>query len=174
MKAFFLLLMSTAASTAWAAWDYREVDGAAGTPTAYVLQSDSSVAVDGANRAKHYPFIQLRCDEEGGRAYWRVQWFAIVDVPLSSKSSTGVADSVSMQVRVDGKRDYRDVWAMSRDQTLEGITTDRASALVKTLGDAMELKLHISAGYGKTYDATFDVSGLQAALKQLKPHCKKL
>jgi hypothetical protein len=115
----------------------------------------------------------LRCDEEGGRAYWRVNWFAIIDAPFGQKSSTG-ADGVRMQARVDGKRDDADVWNMSRDKTLEGLTTDRAPALVKTLSNAQRLQLHVSGGYGKTYDATFDVSGLQAALKQLKPYCKKL
>jgi hypothetical protein len=171
VRTFFLLLLSTSASTAWGAWDYHEIKGDAST--AYVLQSDSSVAVDGAKGVKHHPYIQLRCDEEGGRAYWRVNWFAIVDAAFGSKSSTG-ADSVRVQARVDGKEDHGDVWSMSRDATLEGVTTDRAPALVKTLSHATELQLHVSGGYGKAYDATFDVSGLQAALKQLKPYCKKL
>jgi hypothetical protein len=174
VRAFFLLLMSTSASTAWGAWNYQEVKDDASAATAYVLQSDSSVAVDGKSGVKHYPFIQLRCDEEGGRAYWRVNWFAIVDASSSGKSSPGIADSVRVEARVDGKEDDGDVWNMNRDRTLEGTTTDRASALVKTLSNATELQLHVSGGYGKAYDATFDVSGLQAALKRLRPHCKKL
>jgi hypothetical protein len=164
------LLMAAAAYPASAAWDYREMNDGAGA-TAYVLQSDSSAAV-GAGGAGRHPFIQLRCDEKGGRAYWRVQWFAILESRASSDGSR--AQNVRVQARVDGKRDTGDAWRMSRDQTLEGMTTESAPALIKTLARASELKLQVSGGYGRSYEATFDVSGLQAALAQLKPNCRKL
>jgi hypothetical protein len=159
---------------AGAEWRYEEIKSDGDRTTAYLLQTDSSLAVKGANGKEHYPFMQLRCDEDGGQPYWRIQWFGIIDTKIGSDSSRGAVDNVRLQVRVDGKPDYRDVWDMTRDESLEGVTTTRASALVKTLREANELRIRISGGYGKTYDATFDVSGLEAALEQLKAHCKRL
>jgi hypothetical protein len=159
---------------AGADWRYEEIeDDAAGT-TAYLLQTDSSIAVRGADGKEHHPFVQLRCDEEGGQPYWRIHWFAIVDTKISSDSARGAGDNVRLQVRVDGKPDYSEAWDMTRDESLEGARTSRASALVKTLREANEVRVSISGGYGKTYHALFDVSGLEAALRQLKGHCKRL
>jgi hypothetical protein len=164
-----------ASAQAGAEWRYEEVkDDGAGT-TAYLLQADSSIAIKGADGKEHHPFIQLRCDADGGQSYWRIQWFAIVETKIDSTSSRGVVvDNIRMQVRVDGKPDYSEAWDMTRDESLEGVTTHRASALVKTLRGASEVKMRISGGYGKSYEAAFDVSGLEAALQQLKGHCKKL
>jgi hypothetical protein len=165
------LLISAQAA---AEWRYEEIKDDVDGTTAYLLQTDSSIAVKASDGKDHFPFIQLRCDEDGGQPYWRIHWFAIVDTKISSNSGRDEVDNVRVQVRVDGKPDYRDVWDMTRDESLEGVTTDRASALVKTLRDAHELRMRISGGYGKTYDARFDVSGLEAALAQLKGHCKRL
>jgi hypothetical protein len=164
-----------ASAQAGAEWRYEESKDGTDGATAYLLQADSSIAVKGADGKEHYPFIQLRCDGEGGQSYWRIHWFAIVETRVGSDSTRrGVVDNVRLQVRVDGKPDVRDVWHMTRDESLEGITTDRAAALVKTLREARELSIRIYAGYGKSYDAAFDVTGLDAALNQLKGHCKKL
>jgi hypothetical protein len=77
-------------------------------------------------------------------------------------------------VSIDGKEDRRDVWNWNRDDALEGINTYRVANVTKTLRGASELKLRIAGLSGKTYDAAFDVSGLAAAVEQLKPHCKKV
>ena len=174
LRALFGLAVIVGSAPASAAWEYNEIKDDVDGTTAYVLQTDSSLAVQGADRKTHQPFLQLRCDEEGGRPYWRVHWFAIIETIGSSSSSRSVAQDVRIQVRVDGKVADRGVWSMVRDESLEGMTTDSVSDIVKTLLRAKELKLHIAAGYGKAYDATFDVSGLEAALEQLKPHCKRL
>lgn len=158
---------------AGAEWRYEEIKADSDGTTAYLLQTDSSIAVKGSDGKEHHPFLQLRC-EEGAKPYWRIHWFAIVDTKINSDSSRDGVDNVRLQVRVDGKPDYREVWDMTRDESLEGVTTYRASALVKTLREASEVKVRISGGYGKSYDATFDVSGLEAALGQLKGHCKRL
>jgi hypothetical protein len=164
------LLVSAQAS---AEWRYEEVeDGASGT--AYLLQTDSSIAVKGSDGKEHHPLLQLRCDEDGGRPYWRIHWFAIVDTKVGSDSGRDAVDNVRLQVRVDGRPDYGEAWDMTRDESLESVSTDRASALVKTLRKANEVKLRVSGGYGKTYDAAFDVAGLEAALEPLKDHCKRL
>lgn len=157
-----------------AAWRYEEVKNDADATTAYLLQADSSVAVKGSNGVERYPFLQLRCDADGGKPYWRIHWFAIVDATINSDSARENVDNARLQVRIDGKPDYREVWDMIRDKSLEGVTSYRASALVKALRGANEVKMRISGGYGKTYDATFAVAGLEAALGQLKGHCKKL
>lgn len=160
---------------AGAEWRYEEIKNDTDGTTAYLLQADSSIAVKGADGKEHHPFIQLRCDQNGGPPYWRIQWFAIVETKIDSNSSRGVVvDDIRMQVRVDGKPDYRDVWDMTRDESLEGVTTHRASALVKALREASVVKMRISGGYGKVYEAAFDVTGLEAALEQLKGHCKRL
>jgi hypothetical protein len=172
IRAAICLASLLASAQAGAEWRYEEIKDDAGRPKAYVLQADSSIAVKGADGKEHHPFIQLRCDEDGGQAYWRIHWFAIVDTKISNSSRD--VDNVRLQVRVDGKPDNREVWDMTRDESLEDVTTDRAPALVKTLREANELKIRISGGYGKNYDAAFDVTGLQAALMQLKGHCKKL
>ena len=163
------LLLSARAG---AEWRYEESKDDVHGTTAYVLQTDSSIAVKGSDGKEHFPFMQLRCDEDRGQAYLRIRWFAIVDTKITD--NVRKADDVRLQVRVDGKPDYREVWDMTRDESLEGVTTEHAAALVKTLREANELKLRIFAGYGKTYDATFEVAGLDAALEQLKKHCKKL
>lgn len=164
-----------ASAQAGAEWRYEEIkDDVAGT-TAYLLQADSSIAVKGADGKEHHPFMQLRCDADGAQPYWRINWFAIVETKIDSTSAHGVVvDNIRMQVRVNGKPDYSEAWDMTRDASLEGVTTHRASALVKTLRDASEVKMRISGGYGKSYDAAFDVAGLEAALQQLKGHCKRL
>jgi hypothetical protein len=159
---------------AGAEWRYEEMKDGVDGATAHILQADSSIAVKGSDGKEHHPFIQLRCDDDGRQPYWRIHWFAIVDTKIGSGSARDDVDNVRLQVRVDGKADYREVWDMTRDESLEGITSNRASALVKTLRDATELKMRISGGYGKSYDAAFDVSGLDAALEQLKGHCKRL
>jgi hypothetical protein len=156
-----------------AEWRYDEVEGDVEGTTAYLLQADSSIAVTGSDGKEHHPFIQLRCDEDGGEPYWRIHWFAIVDANIGSSSARDV-DNVRLQVRVDGKRGDPELWRMTRDESLEGVTTLRARALAKALRDANQLDVRVSGGYGKTYDATFDVSGLEAALERLKRHCKKL
>jgi hypothetical protein len=170
--AVFLASLLLSASAA-AEWRYEEIKADSDGKTAYLVQADSSIAIKGSDGKEHFPFIQLRCDEDGGHSYWRIHWFAIVDTMISDNTHR-IVDKVRMQVRVDGKLDYRDVWYMGRDESLEGVTTDRAPALVKTIREAKELKMRISAGYGKSYDATFDVAGLDAALEPLKRHCKKL
>jgi hypothetical protein len=174
IRAVICIAALLASAQAGAAWRYEEIkDDVAGT-TAYLLQADSSIAVKGADGKEHHPFIQLRCDEAGGQPYWRIHWFAIVETKIDSTRSRGVVvDDIRMQVRVDGKPDYSEAWDMTRDASLEGVTTHRASALAKRLRDASEVKMRISGGYGKSYDAAFDVSGLEAALQQLKGHCKK-
>jgi hypothetical protein len=159
---------------AGADWRYEEIKDDADGTTAYLLQTDSSIAVRGADGKEHHPFFQLRCDEEGGQPYWRIHWFAIVDTKISSNNARGAGDDVRLLVRVDGKPDYGEVWDMTRDESLEGATTSRASALIKTLREAKEVRVRISGGYGKTYDALFDVSGLETALEQMKGHCKRL
>lgn len=159
---------------AGAEWRYEEIKDAADGTTAYLLQADSAIAVTGSDGKQHHPFIQLRCDEDGGQPYWRIHWFAIVDTMVGSSSARDVVDNVRLRVRVDGKPDYREVWDMTRDESLEGVTTSRASALAKALRRANEVRVRISGGYGKTYDALFDVSGLEAAVEQLKGHCKRL
>jgi hypothetical protein len=173
LRALFGLAVIVSSAPASAAWEYSEIKDDVDGTTAYVLQTDSSLAVKGGDGETHQPFLQLRC-EEGGRPYWRVHWFAIIETFGSSSSSRGGAQGVRIQVRVDGKLAERGVWNMVRDESLEGMTTDSVSDIVKTLLHAKELKLHIAAGYGKAYDATFDVSGFEAALKQLQPHCKRL
>jgi hypothetical protein len=175
IRAAICLASLLVSAQAGAGWRYEEIKDDLDGTTAYLLQADSSIAVKGADGKEHHPFIQLRCDDDGGQAYWRIHWFAIVETKIDSHSARGVVvDNVRMQVRVDGKPDYREVWDMTRDESLEGVTTYRASALVKTLREASEVKMRISGGYGKSYDAAFDVSGLEAALERLKGHCKKL
>jgi hypothetical protein len=157
----------------FAAWEYKEIADDFGT-TAFVLQADSSLPVEGTDLKQHYPFMQLRCDEDGEQPYWRVYWFAIVEAAPSDNLSVDIVESIRMQVRVDGKEDRRDVWNWNRDDDLQGINTYRVSGITKTLRGASELKLRIAGLFGKTYDATFDVSGLGAALEQLRPHCKRV
>jgi hypothetical protein len=156
-----------------AAWEYKEIADGFGK-TAFVLQVDSSLPVEGTDLKQHYPLMQLRCDKDGGEPYWRVHWFAIVKAAPSSNLSVDLVEGTRMQVRVDGKDDRRDVWNWYREDALEGINTYRAAPVTKTLRDASELQLRIAGLAGKTYDATFDVSGLAAALEQLKPHCRKV
>ena len=157
----------------FAAWEYKEIPDDFGT-TAFVLQVNSSLLVEGTDLKQYYPLMQLRCDEDGGQAYWRVHWFAIVEAAPSNSLSVDIVESTRMQVRVDGKEDRRDVWNWNRDDALQGINTYRVPAVTKTLRGASELKLRIAGLFGKTHDATFDVSGLAAALEQLKPHCKRV
>jgi hypothetical protein len=157
----------------FAAWEYKEIADDFGT-TAFVLQADSSLPVEGTDLKQHYPLMQLRCDEEGGEPYWRVHWFAIVKAAPSNSLSVDLVEEIRMEVRVDGKEDRRDVWNWNRDDALEGINTYRVANVTKTLRGASELKLRIAGLSGKTYDAAFDVSGLAAAVEQLKPHCKKV
>jgi hypothetical protein len=106
---------------AGAGWRYEEIKDDVDGTTAYLLQADSSIAVKGADGKEHHPFLQLRCDADGGQPYWRIHWFAIVDTKISSNSARDVIDNVRLQVRVDGKPDYRDVWDMTRDESLEGV-----------------------------------------------------
>jgi hypothetical protein len=163
-----------------AAWEYKEIADGFGA-TAFVLQATSSLPVEGTDLKQHYPLMQLRCDKDGrqrdkdgGEPSWRVRWFAIVEAAPSDNLSVDIVESIRMQVRVDGKEDRREVWNWNRDDDLQGINTYRAAAVTKALRDASELELRIAGLFGKTYDATFDVSGLAAALEQLKPHCKKV
>jgi hypothetical protein len=122
---------------------------------------------------QHYPFMQLRCDEDGGQPYWRIHWFAIIDLTPGNDFS-GVVENIRMQARVDGKEDKREVWSWNKDEKLEGVHTFRVSAVTKTLLGASELELRIAGQFGKTHEATFDVSGLEPALEKLRPHCKRL
>jgi hypothetical protein len=165
------LLVPTLAA---AEWRYEEVAGNTGGTTAHLIQVDSSIAIKGNAGKESYPYLQFRCDKDGGQAYARIHWFAIVDTKLGSSSARDAIDNVRLQVRVDGKPDFDEMWDMTRDASLEGVVTYRASAWVKALRDANEMKVRISGGYGKSYDATFDVSGLGAAAQQLKRHCRKL
>jgi hypothetical protein len=175
LRALFGLAVIVGSVPASAAWEYNEIKDDVDGTTAYVLETKSSVTVQGADRKPHQPFLQLRCDEQGGRPYWRVHWFAIIETMVSGNSSRSDVQAVRVQARIDGKLPAdRGAWTMVRDESLEGMTTDSVSAIVKTLLDAKELRLHVGAGYGKAYDATFDVSGLEAALEQLQPHCKRL
>jgi hypothetical protein len=162
-----------AATQANAAWDYKETMDAFDGNTAYVLQADSSLPVEGTDLKEHYPFMQLRCDEDGGQAYWRIHWFAIIDL-TPSNDVLGVVENIRMQARVNGKEDKREVWNWNKDETLEGVHTFRVSAVTKTLLGASELNLRIAGQFGKTHAATFDVSGLEAAMEKLRPHCKRL
>lgn len=161
-----------AASQANASWEYKETMDAFDGNTAYVLQADSSLPVEGTDLKEHYPFMQLRCDEDGGQPYWRIHWFAIIDLTLGN-DFLGAVESIRMRVRVDGKEDKRE-WNWNKDETLEGVHTFRVSAVTKTLLGASELELRIAGQFGKTHDATFDVSGLEPALEKLRPHCKRL
>jgi hypothetical protein len=163
-----------ATAHAGAEWRYEEAKDDATGKTAYLLQTESSVAARGSGGKELRPLLQLRCDEDGGQAYWRIHWFAIVNTMVSRDDSRKAADKVRLQARVDGKRDMTGVWSMTRDPSLESTSTDRAQDLVKTLRGASEVKVSISGDYGKSYDAAFDVTGLDGALTQLKRRCKKL
>ena len=160
-------------SQVFAAWEYKEITDDLGT-TAFVLEADSSLPVEGTDLKQHYPFLQLRCDDFDEQPYWRIHWFAIVKAAPSNNLSVDIVESIRMQVRVDGKEDRREVWNWNRDAALEGIHTYRVPAVTKTLRGASELKIRIAGLFGKTHDATFDVSGLAAGLEQLRPHCKRL
>jgi hypothetical protein len=174
IRATICLVSLLASAEARAEWRYEETKGDTAGTTAYLLQTDSSIAVKGSGGKEQYPFLQLRCDKDGGQAYWRIHWFAIVATKIDNDDSRRNADAVRLQVRVDGKPDYREVWDMSRDASLESVVTDGASALVKALRGAKAVSVRVPAGYGKSYDAAFDVTGLEAALPQLKQHCRKL
>ena len=121
IRAVICLAGLLVSAQAGAEWHYEEVmDDSAGA-TAYLLQADSSIAVKGSDGKEHHPSIQLRCDGNGGKPYWRIRWFAIVDTEISSSSGRNADDDVRLQVRVDGKADYSDAWDMSRDESLESV-----------------------------------------------------
>jgi hypothetical protein len=42
------------------------------------------------------------------------------------------------------------------------------------LRTASEVRLRIYGGYGKSYDAAFDVAGLEGAMEPLKRRCRRL
>jgi len=158
-----------------ATWQYEEVHDDFDDTTAYLLQVKSSVSVEGTDGQQHYPLLQLRCDKDGGQPYWRMHWFAVLDVGVSTNSVIGVVVDTAMQVRIDGKADNRMIWSWGdRDETLQGIYTYRVPAIVKALIEARELKVRIVGTFGKTHDATFDVSDLEPALEQLGAHCKRI
>ena len=174
MRRIAALALLVGSTTASATWNYQEIHDDFDGKTSFLLQVESSIPVEGTDSQRHHPFLQLRCDEDGGQPYWRVHWFAIIGVSVSTNSIIGVVQNTRMQVRIDGKADNRMIWDWDRDESLEGISTYRVPAIIRALSGASELKLRIAGSYGKTHDATFDVSGLDAALEQLRPHCKRV
>jgi len=174
MRLVTTLVLSTASAQAFADWQFQQVHDDFDNSTAQILQVESSMPVKGTDGQQHYPFLQLRCDEDGGQPYWRIHWFAIVDVSVSVNSIVGVVSDTRMRVRIDGKEDKRLIWEWPPDESLEGIQTYRVPAIVNALKGAHELKIRIAGKFGETYDATFDVSNLGPALEQMRPHCKRL
>lgn len=166
--AFVLVIVAAPAR----AWDYVEVvDDLRGT-TSHVLQLQSSVPVEGTDLEQHYPIMQLRCDEDGGQAYWRIHWFAVVYEAYSLNTAVGVVADIAMRVVIDDAEDRRQLWNWTVEDGMEGIMTYRARPIVRALEGAGELKLHIEGAFGKVHDAAFDVSGLDRALEQLLTHCR--
>ena len=156
------------------AWEYLELLDDFDETTAYVLQVESSTSVEGTDLETHFPFLQLRCDEDDGQPYWRMHWFAIIDETFSTNSIIGVVSDISIRVRIDGEEDRRAIWDWGVDESLEGISTFRVPAIVRALEDSEELRVRIVGQFGKTYDATFDVSGLNESIGKLGEHCKRI
>jgi hypothetical protein len=158
-----LIVVLAAYSSALFAWEYEtfadEFDGA----TYHRIRVDSE---PGSTPA----VLTLGCQEDG-QAYWTYRGDEVLE---GFHSSVG-GPATSLQLSIDGTPERGAMvsdWPRSED--LKAATNYAHRAVTKKLVGGTRLIVRTVAVVGQTNDAIFDISGLEGALEQLVPFCKRI
>jgi hypothetical protein len=160
--------------SAQASWEHVTLKDDFDGSVTHLIEVKSSETVNGK-----VPSLALICGERA--PYWAVAWGDgnLLDQTFSSNQFVpgGVTSDISIRVIIDGEEQSSgaaSVWNMIVEKDHSSMTTYRVPAILKKLRDSSVLKMRVQGYPSAVYDAVFDVSGLSAALEELRASCKRL
>jgi hypothetical protein len=176
MRPGLLLTMAALffAHSAHASWEHVTLKDDFDDSVTHLIEVKSSETVNGK-----VPALALICGETA--PYWAVTWGDgnLLDQTFSSNQFVpgGVTSDINIRVIIDGEEQSSgaaSVWNMIVEKDHSTMTTYRVPAILRKLREASVLKMRVQGYPSAVYDAVFDVAGLDAALEELRPECRRL
>lgn len=175
-----LIALLSVCGVCHADWSYTVLEDDFEGTTAYILSTESIEHVPDFSGHPARAELQLRCDEAGGDAYWRLVWPTLLETHVEHAQILGYVDRSSMQLRFDEGRVYGPgslVGGWPPDPpaaTRHAVSTAAIKPILRNALKAERMMVRDVAWDGTTLTVAFDLDGLADGVETLSENCRRL